>query len=64
MRACTQFIPDHWALLTKMTENMTSIPDDSTKEGIVSTLSQSIDLCPLVNSVSSAIMSALIAHCW
>jgi len=26
-----------------MTENMTSIPDDGSKEGIVSALSQSID---------------------
>ena len=43
MRAYTQFVPNHWALLTKMTENMTSIPDDGSKEGIVSALSQSID---------------------
>jgi len=35
VRARTQFIPDHWALLTKMTESMTSIPDDGAKEDVV-----------------------------
>ena len=40
--AAPQFIPDHWALVTKMAENMTSISDNGTEEDIAGAFSQNI----------------------